>query len=62
MDKLEQAVLKKENSFIATLETLIKEPCSNRIKIAKLYAEYINCVSGINTLVSDAKLSAEPKG
>lgn len=52
MSELEKRVLDREAEFIESIKKLLIEQCSDRIKIAKLYQEYISCVAGINTMIS----------
>lgn len=52
MSELEKRVLDIEAEFIDNVKKLLTEQCSDRIKIAKLYQEYISCIAGINTMIS----------
>ncbi len=56
MEQLEKAIHQKEAEFTATAKQIINQPVSNRVKIALLYQQYINCMSSINTLVSNARI------
>jgi len=56
MEKLETEVMKKEAVFINNVQIILSETCSDRIKIAKLYHSYIDCMANINTTISEAKL------
>ena len=60
MDKLEQAILQRENSFITTVEGILKQDCSNRIKMALINKHYIKCLVVIDDLVGAAKLETPP--
>ena len=56
MKKLEQEVLAQEATFIETTQTILSQDCSPRIRIAKLYKEYISLLVRIDDLTSAAKI------
>jgi len=51
---IESLVLQREQEFIKSVQEIISESHSDRIKIKLLYEHYVNCQSKINTLVSEA--------
>lgn len=56
MEQLESEVKEKEAEFISTIQIILSESCSDRIKIAKLYYSYIECMAKINAIVAETKL------
>jgi len=62
MNTLEQAILQRENSFIATVEGILKQDCSNRIKMVLINKQYIKCLVALDDLVAEVKLATPPAG
>jgi len=60
MDQLEEHIRQKESAFIATVEGILKQGCSNRLKAALINKHYIKCLVAIDDLVSEAKLETPP--
>jgi len=62
MEHLEELIKQAESDFISTVTGILSQPCSNRFKIMKLYREYVNTMSAVSIMVSEAKLVTPPAG
>ena len=56
MEQLEKAIQMREAEFTATAKQIINQPVSNSLKIKLIYQQYVNCMSSINTLVTNARI------
>ena len=62
MEQLEEQFQQKENAYLSTVDSILKENISNRTKIALIYREYIKYLVATDNLVSETKLKPQPAG
>jgi len=51
---IESQVIQREQQFIKSVQEILSQEHTDRIKIKLIYENYINCQSKINTMVSES--------
>ena len=62
METLQDSIEKAESNYLTTVEGILGQQSSSRVKIALIYKAHIKCLVAIDDLVAEAKLATPPAG
>ena len=60
MEKLEEQIRAREAACIRTIQAIINQEGTDRVKLQLIYRQYIKCTLAIEDIVIDAQMEGTP--